>query len=43
MSENIELVHVNNDELADYYHDADMFLIVMCYSEYWDFAMPLKL
>lgn len=39
---NIEIVHVGSDELSEYYHSADVFLMVMEYSEYRDFAMPVK-
>ena len=41
-SDNINIVHVNADELSAYYHAADVFLMVMEYSEYRDFAMPVK-
>lgn len=43
MTENIQLVHVNSEQLARYYHESDAFLMLMGYSEYMDFAMPVKL
>jgi glycosyltransferase involved in cell wall biosynthesis len=42
MSDNIQLAHVHSAELARYYHESDAFLMLMGYSEYMDFAMPVK-
>lgn len=41
-SKNIVVAHVNTDDLAAYYHVSDLFLMVMGYSEYRDFSMPVK-
>lgn len=41
--DNTYLVHANATQLERYYHEADVFLMLMNYSEYMDFAMPVKL
>lgn len=43
LGENIVLVHASNNELADYYHQADLSIMLMASSEYMNFAVPVKL
>ena len=43
IGENIVLVHASNNELADYYHRADLSVMLMANSEYMNFAVPVKL
>ena len=43
LSDNIEFIHAQSDELTHHYHCSDLFMIVTAHSEYRDFAMPVKL
>lgn len=42
LGKNTELVHVKNKELESYYHNSDLFVMLMERSTYMEFAMPVK-
>jgi len=43
MTANMELAHVNSEQLAKFYLESDLFMIITSHSSYRDFAMPVKL
>lgn len=42
ISHRVNIAHVNRHQLADYYHRADLFIMIMPKTDYMDFAAPVK-